>query len=240
MQVNIQYLINTPTVRDNLFLGLFLWAFAYNSFRNSETNTLLATILFGGIAYVGYMYLAGTSDTLNSSKANVQAALDKEASWLQGQLSSSNADKMWLPAFPKNKKGFTFLASNPVLVEIATNMRLLRMFDRSRYADLCHLLNTYQKTYTYILGGRYNPESYLHTFQDMGDEILELIYGTVFVIPSQNQLKHVYGVDPEILAQNNADRFTVLRRKMTKVLESYAKKEKGLHVVPESLPIGSN
>jgi hypothetical protein len=230
LQLNM--LINAPPVRDNLFLGLLLLAFAFSSFRGSDTNTLLAAIFMGGVAWVGYTYLADQSAALQKTQANVRGALESEAQWLKGKVASTYSDQMWLPTFPK--KGFVFLASNPILVEIATALSVMRMFDRSRYADLCHLLNTYQKIYEYILSDRYDASSHLSIFQDAGDAVLDVMRSAVFVVPPKFQ--HVYGVDYESRVQANVDRFTVLRRKMTRVLESYAKKELGVHVVPESLP----
>ena len=85
---------------------------------------------------------------------------------------------------------------------------------------------------------RYNAADTISTFTDLGDSILEIMYGIVLVLPEK--FKHIYGVDPDKLVSDNIDKFKLLRRTMTRVLESYAKKELGLNVVPISLPNASD
>ena len=125
---------------------------------------------------------------------------------------------------------------NGILVEIAKSIGVVRMFDRARYADLLLLLNQWQKTYVYILSDRYDPGTYISIYNDLGDSILENMYSMILVFPKPNTMKHVYDVVPEKLINTNVNRFLVLKRKMTRVLESYCKKEKGIKVVPISLP----
>ena len=221
-----------PEVRDNVFIGAFLIAFAFYSMRGSETNTLISVIIIGGVLWVGYTYLQGQSARLEKTASNIEGALDDEAKWQQGRVLEAHSNAVTMSPFPK--KGFKYLKMNPILVEIAKDVSIIRMFDRARYGDLCHLLNTYQKTYMYILSDRYDATQYLSVFQDLGDAVLENMYSYIFVLPPK--LKHVYGVDPDALLQDNIKRFTVLRRKMSSILANYAKKERGVHVVPDALP----
>ena len=109
------------------------------------------------------------------------------------------------------------------------------MFDRGKYGDLLVLMNQFQKTYIYILTERYYFDSYFKTFIDIGDQILELMYGMYFVMPS-SAMKHVYDVIPYELIEKNIERFTVLKRKMIKILESFGKKQLGIQYIPENLP----
>jgi hypothetical protein len=227
--------LEVPAVRYNLFAGALLIAFAFYSIRQSDTNTLLSIIVIAGAVWLAYEYLRNQSKTIDAGQDNKIARLDSEAKWQEGHVAERHADMAALPPFPK--KGFKYIKTNPILVDIATDLNVIRIFDRARYGDMCHLLNSFQKTYEYILSDRYDAGQYLPIFQDLGDAVIENMYSSVFVLPSK--LKHVYGVNPDALVQKNIDRFMVLRRKMSSVLESYAKKELGLQVVPLSLP-GAN
>jgi hypothetical protein len=179
-----------PEVRDNIFLGAFLIAFAFYFIRQSDTNTLITIIIIGGVSWVAYIYLQKQSETLGKTEANVEGRLDGEAKWREGRVMETHADAACIPTFPK--KGFKYLKTNSILVEIATDLAIIRMFDRARYGDMCHLMNTYQKTYQYILSDRYDAKQYLPIFQDLGDAVLQNMYSSVFVLPSK--LKNVYGV----------------------------------------------
>ena len=53
-------------------------------------------------------------------------------------------------------------------------------------------------------------------------------------------LKHTYNVIPYELIENNIQRFTVLRRKMIKILESFGKKQLGIEYTLENLPKSSD
>ena len=140
-------MIHFPEVRDTVFIGALLVAFAFYSIRQSDTNTLLTIIIMGGVSWVAYMYTQKQSETIEKTRANVDGRLDDEAKWQEGRISETHADAASIPPFPK--KGFKYLKTNSILVDIATDLILIHMFDRSRYGDLCHLMNTYQKTYQY-------------------------------------------------------------------------------------------
>jgi len=234
--MNIDLSSVNPVIRDELFVGVLLFAFAFFSFRKSDTSSLLAAILVGGIAWIGYNYILQKNTKLEEERNNSVAALNKDIKERESQAVSAYQDKYYVGKFPK--KGLKYLVENSGLVDIATSLRPVRVFDKSRYADLLHLMNVYQKTYMYILMDRYDATVGLDTFIDLGDSILENMYSLVFVLP--DRFKHIYGVDPDALVQDNVRRFTVMKRQMTDVLESYVQKELGIRVVPMSLPRASD
>jgi len=174
-------------------------------------------------------------DVTNKETGQV-VALNKEVKAREGEQVSTFEDKVAVGTFPK--KGVKYLVQNAVLMEIATSFGVVRSFDRARYADLILLLNTFQKTYIYILMERYDVADTISTFTDLGESILELMYSLVLVLPEK--FKHIYGVDPDKLVNENIAKFKLLRRTMTRVLESYAKKEAGVNAIPISLPSASD
>lgn len=217
-----------------LFTSLFVLAFTYHFIRQADTNTLLSMIVIGVIGYVIYGYIRETELNSTTTHNAIVKTLNDEGIRRAGTLNESHANNVSIPYFSRTGKGFKYLAKNKILVQIVKDLEVMRIFNRGAYADLILLMDTFNKTYTYILTNRYDAEAYIPIFVDLGDDILENLYQLILVLPLK--FKHVYGIDPRELTQKNIDRFILLRRTMTQVLESYAKKELGVKIVPISLP----
>lgn len=228
--------LGEPLVRDYIFLFALGIAFTFYAIQKSETNTLLAMIVIAGVSWVAFTYLKQQSNTLKAVDTNTVEALNKEIKPREGEQIATFENMYAVRSLPK--KGCKYLVHNELLVEIAVALGVIRTFDRARYADIITLLNQFQKTYMYILLDRYDAQHMISTFTDIGDSILELMYSLVLVLP--DKFKHIYCVDPDKLVNDTIDKFIVLRRKMTSVLESYAKKELGVHTVPITLPKSSD
>lgn len=216
--------LGEPLVRDYIFLFALGIAFTFYAIQKSETNTLLAMIVIAGVSWVAFTYLKQQSNKLKEVDTSTVGALNKNIKERESEQVASFENLYSVKPFPK--KGCKYLVQNKLLLEIATSFNVIRTFDKARYADIITLLNQFQKTYMYILLDRYDAEHMISTFTDIGDSILELMYSLVFILP--DKFKHIYEVDPDKLINSNIDKFIVLRRKMTAVLESYAKKELGL------------
>jgi hypothetical protein len=222
-------MLDLTLIKGDLFPIIFGGATIAYLLHGNSTEILLQIIILGGIAWFAYGYLQERSDTAKKSIINTYSHFDK----IGAGRAETNLDIFNIGAFPK--KGFTYLQKNQVLIDIALDLALLKMFDRAKYGDFLVLMNQFQKTYIYILVERYYFESYFSTFLDIGDQILELMYSMYFVMPSSG-LKHVYNVIPSALIEYNINRFTVLRRKMIEILESFGKKQLGVQYITESLP----
>ncbi len=191
---------------------------------------------FGWLRSQKDKYDVGAGGDGGGSGSGVEERLNKELKVHEGKQSGVYVDNFQIDAFPK--KGLKFLMKNASLVEIVKPLVIVKSFDASRYADLLLLMNQLQKTYIYILMDRLDVGTGLSVFTDIGDAILENMYSFVYVLP--DKLKHTYDVEPMKVMNNSIEKFTVLRRHMTSVLESYAKKEHGMHIVPISLPRGDD
>jgi len=221
-----------------LFSSMIILAFTFHLIRSADTNTILSLIVIGGIGYVVYGYIRENGiNSENSSKA-VLNTLNAEGTRRAGTFNETHRNNVTIAPFSRTGKGFKYFIKNAILVEIMKDLEVMRIFNRGAYADLILLMDNFNKTYTYILSDRYDAELYLPVFSDLGDEILEQLYQLILVLPLK--FKHVYGVNSGELIKSNIDRFILLRRKMTQVLESYAKKELGVKVVPLTLPKASD
>lgn len=200
-----------------------------NSYSNER---LLSIIIIISFAVFAYYYMANRKKEINDNDITAEKKLNKEAE-LRELVNSENPN---IVKFPKDR--FKFLFDNKIMVEILNDLDILRMFDRARYQDLILYMDNLQKVYVYILANRYDPRSYIDTFIDLSDKILEILYSLIFVIPES--LRHVYGVNTEELMKRNTERFAALRAKMIKILENYAKGEHNVKYLPEVFPRPSN
>jgi len=80
------------------------------------------------------------------------------------------------------------------------------------------------KIYIYILSDRYDLNTYLPIFTDTKDNIIEIFYSLVFVIPEK--FKHTYGFVPQVEIDKSLDDFRIKIKYMLNVLINYGKVNK--------------
>jgi len=78
--------------------------------------------------------------------------------------------------------------------------------------------------YIYILSDRYDIYIYIPIFNDIVNDILEILYSFVFVVP--NRFKHIYGFNPSEEIDKSIVDFRTKLEKMLIVLNNYGKIEK--------------
>jgi len=213
-----------------VLLGSIIF-YQLSSFGAEKLLSIIIIIIFAGVAYY---YLDKKNIKLIEENAVIENVINKESE----SRKEVNGEIVNVQKFPPDSK-FKFVFKNHILVEIIDDLNILRMFDRARYADLILYMDKLQKVYIYILANRYEPRSYIPTFVDLSDKILEILYSLVFVIPES--LRHVYGIDStEELVKKNTERFVALRTKMVKILQNFAKAEHNIKFLPEVFPRPSN
>jgi hypothetical protein len=85
-------------------------------------------------------------------------------------------------------------------------------------------MNKLMKIYIYILSDRYDIYIYIPIFNDIVNDILEILYSFVFVVP--NRFKHIYGFNPSEEIDKSIFDFRTKLEKMLIVLNNYGKIEK--------------
>jgi hypothetical protein len=73
----------------------------------------------------------------------------------------------------------------------------------------------------YILADRYDINTHLPIFTDIKNNVIEIFYSLIFVVP--NQFKHIYGFDPQIEIDRSLSDFRNKTKDMLVVLTNYAK-----------------
>jgi hypothetical protein len=123
-----------------------------------------------------------------------------------------------------NAGNIKFLKKNKEFLDIIHNLRFVKKFDKTRYNNLIIYMNKLMKIYIYILSDRYDIYIYIPIFNDIVNDILEILYSFVFVVP--NRFKHIYGFNPSEEIDKSIVDFRTKLEKMLIVLNNYGKIEK--------------
>ena len=100
---------------------------------------------------------------------------------------------------------------------------------------MCVFMDSYQKVYMYILAERYLASSYVPTFLDLRENILEIMYQYYVVVPQH--FKHIYGVSPYEKIEKNINEFLKLSRTMIEVLENFCRLDLKENYFPTTSPM---
>jgi hypothetical protein len=138
-------------------------------------------------------------------------------------------ENYYIKNFPKNIK---YLLNNDTLMNIITNIRFIKKFDKAKYTDIILYTDKLMKIYIYILSDRYDAETYIPIFMDIRYSILEIFYSLVIVVPGK--LNHVYGLDTYEEINKSTNDFLIYTRQMLKTLENYGKIEKGIKYIQDN------
>ena len=123
-----------------------------------------------------------------------------------------------------NNGHIKFLKKNKEFLDIIHNLRFVKKFDKTRYNNLIIYMNKLMKIYIYILSDRYDVYMYIPIFNDIVNDILEILYSFVFVVP--DKFKHIYGFNPGEEIDKSIANFRNKLEKMLTVLNNYGKIEK--------------
>ncbi len=121
----------------------------------------------------------------------------------------------------KNNKEIKYLLKNKEFMDILFNIRFIKRFDKTRFSNMIVNMDKLMKIYVYILADRYDANTYLPIFNDIKNNIYEIFYSLIFVVP--NQFKHIYGFDPQTEIDKSLSDFRKKIKDMLTVITNYAK-----------------
>lgn len=210
----------------------FLFAIIFFQIQNAEIKTVVSMLLITLWLGILWYYLKYKSEQLDTKEKQELKIIEKE-----------NTQKLETPEISSTnyyvkgalKKGLNFMTKNEILVTIAKNLIFVKTFDRQKYQELLVYMNQYQKVYMYILAERYPCRSYVPTFLDLREDILQILYQFYLVIPKN--FKHIYGIDPYKTIEDNINTFLKLSRQMITILENFCKLDLKEHYFPMTSPM---
>jgi hypothetical protein len=135
------------------------------------------------------------------------------------QINSNN-----IYTYNHKNKNIKYMKENEEFINVIYNIRFIKKFDETRYNNIIINMNKLMKIYIYILSDRYEINSYLPIFNDIKDNILELLYSIIFVVP--DKFKHIYGFNPYQEIEKSTKDFILKYNIMLKVLINYGNIEK--------------
>ena len=197
---------------DILFLALIF--FIISKYNSSVLIALIIIIIF-------YYHIDNNIKQANATKKNreedIVDNIDKGIDTIK-ELNTNNFN------ININTGNIKFLKKNKEFLDIIHNLRFVKKFDKTRYNNLIIYMNKLMKIYIYILSDRYDIYIYIPIFNDIVNDILEILYSFVFVVP--NRFKHIYGFNPSEEIDKSIVDFRTKLEKMLIVLNNYGKIEK--------------
>jgi hypothetical protein len=219
-------------IRAELLFFTFLFAVLFFQIQQANEKTLLSLLLITlWLVGLGY-YLQYKSTKVDGVDRRDTALLEAEND-KKLEVSEIVSPNYYIKAAPK--KGLKYLKNNETLMNIAKDLIFVKTFDAQKYQDMLVYMNSYQKVYMYILAERYQCKSYISTFLDLRENILEIMYQYYVVVPSN--FKHIYGISPYMNIEKNIHEFLKLSRMMIDVLENFCKLDLKEHYFPTTNPM---
>ena len=210
---------------ESLFLILCVAIIFYQLSQSSE-KTLMAMLLVSLWLFALYYYF------MKETPAKEKTEVIKSTTDIpKGKEIATNN------YYVKNNpnKGLEYLKNNETLLKIVKDLAFVKTFDAQKYNEMCIYMNSYQKVYMYILAERYLASSYIQTFLDLRENILEILYQYYVVVPQH--LKHIYGVSPYEKIEKNVNEFLKLSRTMIEVLENFCRMDLQEKYFPTTNPM---
>jgi hypothetical protein len=143
----------------------------------------------------------------NSAEIKIIDKIDKDID----DIKEMNTNNFYINI---NSGNIKFLVKNK-------NLRFIKKFDKTRYNNLIILMNKLMKIYIYILADRYDAYVYIPIFNDIKNDIFEILYSLVFVVPER--FKHIYGFNPTEEIEKSLNDFRIKVANMLIVLDNYGK-----------------
>lgn len=195
-----------------LFLALIF--FIISKYNSSVLIALIIVIIF---YYHIDNNIKQSNATIKNKEDDIVDNIDKRIDTIK-EINTNNFN------ININYGNIKFLKKNKEFLDIIHNLRFVKKFDKTRYNNLIIYMNKLMKIYIYILSDRYDIYIYIPIFNDIINDILEILYSFVFVVP--DRFKHIYGFNPSEEIDKSIVDFRTKLEKMLIVLNNYGKIEK--------------
>jgi hypothetical protein len=204
-------------ILNNYYAAILFLAWIFFIISKYNSSVLIALI----IIIIFYYHIDNNIKQANATKKNreedIVDNIDKGIDTIK-ELNTNNFN------ININTGNIKFLKKNKEFLDIIHNLRFVKKFDKTRYNNLIIYMNKLMKIYIYILSDRYDIYIYIPIFNDIVNDILEILYSFVFVVP--NRFKHIYGFNPSEEIDKSIVDFRTKLEKMLIVLNNYGKIEK--------------
>ena len=202
---------------NNYYAAIIFLALIFFIISKYNTSILLSII----IIIIIYYYIDANIKKNISDKNNTEAKIIDKIDNDIDTIKELNTNNFYININNGNVK---FLVKNKEFIDIIKNLRFIKKFDKTRYNNLIILMNKLMKIYIYILSDRYDVYEYIPIFNDIKNDIFEILYSLVFVVPER--FKHIYGFNPTEEIEKSLSNFRIKVVTMLKILDNYGKLSK--------------
>jgi len=206
-------------ITNNYYYSIILIAFVFFTISKYNVSILLSMMIAIYLYVIIDNNIKSNIITNQNNKEKKQEILSNEVK----EVEQINTDNFYTQV--NNNKNIKFLGKDKVFIDIIYNIRFIKKFNKTTYNKFIININKLMKIYIYILSNRYELNTYLPIFDDTKNNILELFYSLIFIIPKK--FKHIYGFDPYEEIQRSLDDFRKKTDKMLNILINFGKINKG-------------
>jgi len=206
----------------NYYSAILLLALIFFIISKYNTSILIAMI----IIIIFYYYIDNNIKKDNSEKKNIEDVVVENIDKGIDTIKELNTNNFYINI---NNGRIKFLKKNKEFLDIINNLKFVKKFDKTRYNNLIIYANKLMKIYVYILSDRYDIYVYMPIFNDIVNDILEILYSFIFIVPEK--FKHIYGFEPGDEIDKSILDFRNKVEKMLIVLNNYGKiAKKKIHI----------
>ena len=199
----------------NKYAYIFVLLAILYYFLSKNTSPILLTVIIVIIAFYYFnSYIKANDEQYKSDTAVKESKIRDEVK----DVVEINTDNFYIN---KNNKKVKYLVKNKEFMDVLFNVRFIKRFDKTRYTNLCINMDKLMKIYMYILADRYDINTHLPIFTDIKNNVIEIFYSLIFVVP--DQFKHIYGFVPQTEIDRSLSDFRNKTKDMLVVLTNYAK-----------------
>ena len=199
---------------NNYYTATILLALIFFIISKYNTSVLLSIMIIIIIYYYIDSNIKKNLGERNSAEIKIIDKIDKDIY----DIKEMNTNNFYINI---NSGNIKFLVKNKEFLDIIKNLRFIKKFDKTRYNNLIILMNKLMKIYIYILADRYDAYVYIPIFNDIKNDIFEILYSLVFVVPER--FKHIYGFNHTEEIEKSLNDFRIKVGNMIIVLDNYGK-----------------
>jgi len=201
-------------ITNNYYYSFLLISIIFYIISKYNTSVLISIIIVIGIFY----YIDNNIKNNIIDKNNDEIIERRGLESVVKNVSYVDTDNYYIG---NNNKNVRYLIKNKDFVSILYNIRFIKKYDNSIYTKLIIYMNKLMKIYIYILSDRYNLNTHLPIFTDTKNDITEIFYSLIFVIPER--FNHIYGFIPHDEINKSLKDFREKTKNMLSVIINYGK-----------------
>lgn len=199
---------------NNYYLVILFLALIFFIISKYNTSILISLI----IIIIFFYYINDIIQKNNAKTKNIEEVVLENIDKGIDTIKELNTNNFYINI---NTGHIKFLKKNKEFLEIINNLKFVKKFDKTRYNNLIIYANKLMKIYIYILSDRYDIYVYMPIFNDIVNDILEILYSFVFIVPQK--FKHIYGFNPDNEIDKSIANFRNKIEQMLIVLNNYGK-----------------